>query len=50
MDVPGADEDGWVTPSGAAPRAVLGGLVANQLYVVVAKQPGEDTAAADKIL
>ena len=50
IDVPGADEDGWVMSSGASPRAVLGGLESNQLYVVVAKQPGEDTAAADKIL
>ena len=50
VDVPGADEDGWVMPSGSSPRAVLGGLETNQLYVVVAKQPGEDTAAADKIL
>lgn len=50
MDVPGADEDGWVMSSGATPRAVLGGLESNQLYVVVAKQPGEDTGAADKIL
>ena len=50
MDVPGADEDGWVMPSGASPRAVLGGLESNQLYVVVAKQPGEGAAPADKLL
>ena len=31
IDVPGADEDGWVMSSGASPRAVLGGLESNQL-------------------
>ena len=50
IQVPGADEDGWVTPSGSPRRVVFGGLETNQLYVVVAKQPGEDTAASDKIL
>lgn len=50
VDVPGADGEGWVTPSGAPGQAVLGGLEGNQLYVVVAKQPGEDIQAADKLL
>ena len=50
VDVPGADGEGWVTPSGSPGQAVLGGLEGNQLYVVVAKQPGEDIQAADKLL
>ncbi|RHB47831.1 argininosuccinate synthase [Enterocloster aldenensis] len=50
INVPDSDGEGWVTPEGSPGRAVLGGLEGNQLYVVVAKQPGEDTEAADKLL
>ena len=50
INVPGADGDGWVTPSGSPLRAVFGRLESNQLYVIVAKQPGESTEPADKLL
>lgn len=50
LDVDGNAVSDWVTPDDSPLQAVLGGLKANQSYVVVAKQKAEIAEPAEKLL